>query len=290
MDTVRLIYLTAVQVLPALNYIYKMPFVSKKVERFFEKVTHDAIRMRLESGQRRDDFLNYLLQLRERKPTMTDIDLTAHTMTFFIDGFETSSNVIAWALFNLGENKEAQRRLREEIEKTVGGVDAKVSFEQINDMEYLDQVVNETLRHTPVAAFLARKCTEETELVNYEGKRLKVEKGTSVHVPMYSIHRDPEFYPEPERFDPDRFSEENGGVKKFKDAGMWLSFGDGPRQCLGMKFGVLQVKSALVELVRRFEVRVAEKMPAEVKFDPQYFLLMPLGGIWVELQEVKKVK
>lgn len=288
--TARLIYFAANQVMPLLNRIYRMPIVPKRVERFFEHLTQDAVRQRLENGIKRDDFLGYLMHLNERKP-MTDIEMTAHTMTFFADGVETSSLVIAMTLFYLGQNRAVQERLRAEINEALveSTDDTDMPYDELNAMPYLDQIVHETLRISPVAGFVTRKCTETTDLMDYDNRKATIEKGTPVQIPIYSIHHNAEWYHEPQIFDPDRFSPENGGVKKFKDMGVFFGFGDGPRMCLGMRFALTQVKSALVEIVRKFDVSVNEKMQLPIVFDPKNFLLVPLGDIWLDFEPLKKV-
>lgn len=91
----------------------------------------------------------------------------------------------------------------------------------------------ETLRMHPAVGGMTRKCTESIELTDYKDKKILIEKGTSVFIPVWSIQHDAEFYPNPKVFDPERFSEDNGGAKKYKDLGAFLGFGDGPRICLG---------------------------------------------------------
>lgn len=288
-NTARLIYFAAIQVMPWINRIYRMPLSPKRVERFFEQLTCDAIRQRLENNIKRDDFLGYLQQLNARKP-MSDIEMTAHTMTFFADGVETSSLVIAMALMYLGQNRAVQDRLRAEINASLMASTASMDmpYDELNVMPFLDQVVHETLRISPVAGFLTRLCTESTELRDYDHRMVTIEKGTPIQIPIYSIHHNDEWYPDPEIFDPDRFSPENGGVKKFRDLGVFLGFGDGPRMCLGMRFGLTQVKTALVEIVRTFEVSLNPKMQWPIVYDPKMFMLTPLGGIWVDFEPIKK--
>lgn len=101
-------------------------------------------------------------------------------------------------------------------------------------MPYLDQVFNETLRMHSPAMFTSRVCNETIEL-NFEGQKAPIEKGVVVYIPIHQLHYDPEFYPNPEEFKPERFDPENGGLKVFKDKGVFLPFGDGPRMCLGIR-------------------------------------------------------
>lgn len=287
--TTSIIYFAVIQVMPWINRIYRMPITPTRVVRFFEQLTCDAICQRLENGVKRDDFLGYLQQLNARKP-MSDIEMTAHTMTFFSDGVETSSLVIAMALMYLGQNRAVQDRLRTEIDAALmaSTADIDMPYDALTAMPFLDQVVYETLRISPAIGFLTRLCTETNELRDYDGRMVTIEKGTPIQIPIYSIHHDADWYPDPEIFDPDRFSPDNGGVKKFRDLGVFLGFGDGPRMCLGMRFALTQVKSALVEIVRKFEVSLNTKMQLPIVYDPKNFMLTPLGGIWVDFEPRKK--
>lgn len=119
---------------------------------------------------------------------------------------------------------------------------------------------------------------------------MKIKKGTLVHIPSYSIMRDPEHYPNPEVFDPDRFSPENGGLKRYRDKGVYLPFGDGPRICLGMRFGMLQVKVAIVEILRNFELKENAKTRLPQNFEPGNFMLVPLCGVWADIVPLDKSK
>lgn len=133
----------------------------------------------------------------------------------------------------MGRNKEVQDKLRDEINSRCDD-DGKISYETLNDISYLEQVWNETLRmHAPIS-FTGRKCTEEVEL-NYDGQSASIEKDINVYIPIHQLHYDPEFYSEPEKFMPERFDPESGGVKAYKDKGVFLPFGDGPRVCLGVR-------------------------------------------------------
>lgn len=133
-------YFIATSLLPCIKWFYKMPLITKKSSNFFTKLTNDAVAIRGQSNVQRDDFLNYLLELKKRK-NISEIDLTAHTVTFFLDGFETSSIVIAYALYYLSLYKDIQNKLREEILLCVQR-HGKVTFEEITEMEYLDRVFN----------------------------------------------------------------------------------------------------------------------------------------------------
>lgn len=142
-STKLLIYFTLQMIFPFITKIYAMPFVSKRTETFFTQLMKDAVKMRQASGNLdRDDYLNYLLELKKKK-NISDLDMAAHTITFFLDGFETSSIVIAHMLYVLGKHPHVQERLRAEIQETMAANKSEsISFENIGDMVYLDQVFN----------------------------------------------------------------------------------------------------------------------------------------------------
>lgn len=140
-------------------------------------------------------------------------------------------------------------------------------------------VSKETLRLSPFPFPLWKTCTESVELTDYNGKTLLVEKGTKLILPINALHSHPDYYGNPEKFDPDRFDESKGGIKRLKDAGVFMPFGNGPRQCLGkfclkvknslrslkdkayifsekfpgMRFAVVEIKAALFNLIGKFE-------------------------------------
>lgn len=95
-----------------------------------------------------------------------------------------------------------------------------------------------------------------------------------------------EFYSEPEKFIPERFNPEHGGVKAFKEKGVLLPFGDGPRICLGMRFALMQAKSAIVDIVRNFEISVNDRTQHPLVLDPKEFINVKVGKLWLDFKPV----
>lgn len=194
-----------------------------------------------------------------------------------------------------------QDKLRDEI-KELYDEDGKLIYEKLIDHEYLDQVFHESLRLHPPAFILTRECTEAIKLEGLKGKGYQMQVGECVIIPVYSIQRDPgwifdilsepnwnfhfwtEYYPEPEHFVPERFDQEHGGVKAFKDKGVLLAFGDGPRICLGQRFALMQSKAAVAEIVRNFEISVNNKTQRPLIIDPKEFLNIKSGGLWLDFK------
>ena len=184
----------------------------------------------------------------------------------------------------LGRNKHVQDKLRDEVNHHSDS-NGKVSYETLNEMPYLDQVFNEALRMHSPATFTSRTCTEPITL-NFEGKTALVEKGINVYVPIHQLHYDPEYYPEPEKFNPERFDPENGGLKAFKDKGVFLPFGDGPRMCLGMRFAALQSKAGVAAIIRNFEISVNKKTADKLVIHPKEFINIKVGGLWLDFKQI----
>lgn len=126
---------------PHIFQFYDLPFISHDLTEFFVGLTNKAIDLRKGGNERRDDYLNFLLQLQERKNLDID-DMAAHTITFFLDGYETSSIILSHALYQLSKHHECQQRLRDEINSYGDGDGDGINYETITDMPYLDQVLN----------------------------------------------------------------------------------------------------------------------------------------------------
>lgn len=149
---------------------------------------------------------------------------------------------------------------------------------------------SETLRMHPPFTAISKECTEEIELDYMKGKTVTIEKGMNVYIPLYQYQTDPEYYPKPNEFIPERFSPENGGEKAFRDRGVFSTFGDGPRFCLGVKFAMMQSKAGLVKIIRNFKVSVNDKTESELVIDPSEFLNVKKGGLWLNFKPVKMFK
>ncbi|CAO1400873.1 unnamed protein product [Diamesa hyperborea] len=272
--------------IPILKKVTNLRFVSQEVQDFFVNLLKQAITYRNENNVKREDFLGYLIELKNKK-NITELDMAAHTISFFSDGFETSSLAICHTLYELGKNKKVQDKLRQEITKCVDK-NGQFDFETLNDMAYLDQVFHESLRMHSPALFTSRLCTEQFLLEADDGQKVLIEKGLNVLVPINQFHFDPEYYTDPHTFYPERFDAENGGLKAFRDRGVYLVFGDGPRMCLGMKFATLQSKAAIAEIVNNFEISVNAKTPEKLIADPKEFMNISIGGLWLDFKPIKK--
>lgn len=271
---------------PTLAKLFQIGIVSKSMEKFFTDLMKKAILHREASEINRVDYLDFLMSLRNKKE-ISELDMAAHGVTFFLDGFETSSVAISFMLYEIAKNPEVQKRLRQELLKVTTD-EGTVSYDSLFELSYLEQVVNESLRLWPPVAFISKRCTEPMELPLTDSRNVTIGKDVCAIINIWSMHRDPENYDDPLTFNPDRFSPETGGTGPYREKGCFIPFGDGPRQCLGMRFARMQVYRCLYELVRHFKITVNPKTKEPLKLDPKQFLIMPLGGIWLDFEPISK--
>ncbi|XP_055695017.1 probable cytochrome P450 28a5 [Lutzomyia longipalpis] len=269
-------------ILPLLRNLRCFWIVSRSVGNSFEELMKKGIQFRSQSNNQRSDFLSFIMDLGSKK-NLSVTEMTSHGLTVYLDGYETTSIAIPLVLYELGRNIEAQEKLRKEIleyqEKS------GINYESIQEMQYLDQVVNETMRIHPPLIIISKLCTESVKYpVN--GRDVEIPRGMTVHIPIFSIHRNENNFPNPEEFIPERFNEENGGSKIFKDKCSFLPFGNGPRICLGMRFALLQVKTAVVEVIKQYKVTVNEKTKQPLDLDVGQFFSYPRHGIYLNLKPV----
>lgn len=220
------------------------------------------------SGQKSADILQYLINCQtttkstkeKHKTGLTDHELASQATIFLFGGYETSSSTLSFLAYNLARNPEVMKRLQKEIDSTFPNKDP-VQYEALIQMEYLDSVVNESLRLYPPAARLER-VAKETVKIN----GITIPKDMMVMIPVYALHRDAELWPEPEEFNPDRFSKKN---KQNINPYAYLPFGVGPRNCLGMRFALVMVKLALVEVLQNYSFSVCEETEIPLQMNPQ---------------------
>lgn len=108
-----------------------------------------------------------------------------------------------------------------------------------------------------------------------------IEKGTMVMIPVYGIHHDSAYYPDPERFDPDRFTAE---VTATRPNVAFLPFGEGPRNCIGLRFGMMQARIGLITLLKNFEFGICEKTTVPLVFDAGSSVLTAKGGLYLQFK------
>ncbi|XP_034830601.1 cytochrome P450 9e2-like [Maniola hyperantus] len=214
----------------------------------------------------------------------SDNDLIAQAVLFFIAGFDTVSIAMSFALLELALHPEVQDRLYEEIKEYNEKHNGKLSFNAIQNMTYLDMVVSEVLRLWPPAMALDRICVKDYNLGKPNSKATKdyiIRKGESLAVPSWCFHHDPQFFPNPQKFDPERFSDEN---KHLINPIAYMPFGLGPRNCIGSRFALCELKFLVYHILLHIEVSPSEKTRLPAKLSSGTFNPRLEGGHWLKFR------
>uniref|UniRef100_A0A8C8MIV7 Thromboxane-A synthase n=1 Tax=Oncorhynchus tshawytscha TaxID=74940 RepID=A0A8C8MIV7_ONCTS len=208
-----------------------------------------------------------------QKRMMSDDEIVGQAFVFFLAGYETSSNTLAFTCYLLALHPECQSKLQAEVDDFFTRYDSP-DYTNVQELKYLDMVISEALRLYPPGFRFAREVDEDC-MVN--GQFLP--KGATLEIPAGYLHYDPEYWPEPEKFIPERFTVE---AKASRHPFVYLPFGAGPRSCVGMRLAQLEIKMALVHVFRKFNIVACTdtKVPLELK---SHTTLGPKNGIYVTI-------
>nr|BAM68568.1 cytochrome P450 [Culex quinquefasciatus] len=291
----------------------------KEATDFYVDVISKTIKQREEHNIVRPDFIHLLVQGRKNELKMeqaddqlksvgfstveehlqsstensqySDLDITAAAASFFFGGLETTTTVICFALYEMSQNPNVKQKLQAEIDQVkeqLSTTDSKLSYEVLQNMKYLDMVVSETLRRWAPLGLTNRACTKPYTIEDNNGTKVTIQVGDLIQIPIQSIHRDHRFYPNPYKFDPERFSEEN---KANINRSAFLPFGSGPRNCIGSRLALMQTKCFLYYTLANFELELCPKTDVPIKLNKRSVSLHTLSGFWFRMVprgEVKK--
>jgi cytochrome P450 family 135 len=214
----------------------------RRIDRVDELIYREiADRRRASDVEERDDVLSMLIGARhEDGSPMRDEEMRDELLTLLVAGHETTATSLAWAAERLARHPDKLERLRAEASEG-------------ESQDYLTATIQETLRLRPVISIVLRRLTEPVEIAGHE-----LPAGVSVAPCVYLAHRNPEVYPEPERFLPERFLKNPPGTYT------WIPFGGGVRRCLGASFAQFEMAVVLQELVKRHRINPASPKPERV--------------------------
>lgn len=215
-----------------------------------------------------------------KKIFLTNEEILATCFAFFMAGYETTGTTLAYMSYLLAKHQEVQDRLREEI-LTVLNRDGVFMYDNVCGIKYMDQVISESLRcHTPVTGFTTRRCARD-----YVYKGITILAGTSIVIPVHHMSHDPAFWNQPENFNPERFSPENRGNV---DPVVYQPFGQGPRNCAGMRFAQLEIKLTMAKLLSRYKLVLDDRHIEEkdLTIETTFILAYPKNGIWLKITKL----
>ena len=285
---------------PFILFLMMFPFLrplgalrlrKREVVEFFDSVLNSAIKIRQEGKEEYHDFLQLMLNARHtdyneeansktwdlqsyRNRGLNILEIQANANTFFIAGYDTTANTLSFACYCLATNPDVQTKVFEEINDVLNG--EKPQYDTIGTLQYLDRFLSEVLRLYGAAVRINRECKKDIII-----KGVHIPKGTDVTMPIFAIHRNPKFWPEPEKFDPDRFTEEN---KAKRPEYSYVPFGIGPRICLGMRLALMEAKMAIVYMVQNFTFSTCEETEIPVTFD-KGIILRAENGILLKINQ-----
>uniref|UniRef100_A0A182PYW3 Uncharacterized protein n=1 Tax=Anopheles epiroticus TaxID=199890 RepID=A0A182PYW3_9DIPT len=238
-----------------------------------EVVTRQIEHRERHPEQRRKDFIQLLIDLRREangQEALTIAQCAANVFLFYVAGADTSTGVITFTLHELTHSPAVMAKARAEIDDMLARHDGVISYEALQELPYLDQCLKETLRKYPGLPVLNRVCTQDYPVPD---SGVVIRAGTQVLIPLLAYGMDEKYFPEPDVYMPERFDEQ---APKY-DPDAYYPFGLGPRNCIGLRQGIILTKIGLVLMLSRFDFEAT--VPCKVRFEPVNVTLMPDGGL-----------
>lgn len=202
----------------------------------------DVIAQRRASAADGDDLTSRLIAARDGDDQLSDDEVREQILIFMLAGHETTSMSLTFAFHLLGRHRDVQQKVRDEVKQVLGD-DRPTAAQLIGELPYTMAVLKEAMRLYPAAPITGRRSIEDTTIGGYD-----IPAGSDVILSVWSIHHRADLWPDPERFDPDRFIG-NRDIGRYE----WMPFGAGPRACIGQHFSMLESVATLAELVRDFD-------------------------------------
>ena len=245
----------------ALLFPFDIPMAFARSElraiRNLNEIIGGIIRERRASEHRREDLLDLLLRVRDADGNpMSDVQLRDEVMTLFLAGHETTAIAISWACYLIAKNLEVEAKLAHELRTVLGG--RVPTPDDLPRLRYTEMVLKETLRLYPAVWGIGRRAIAECELGGYQ-----IPAGANIFILQWRTQRDARFFPNPERFDPERWKEDpvrSGKIPRFA----YFPFGGGPRVCVGASFAMMEASLLLAMIQQEYRLEVDRSHPVEV--------------------------
>nr|WOK84215.1 cytochrome P450 [Thrips tabaci] len=272
-------------------FVKLLPFkrIFKDMTEFFLKLMSDTVNYREKNKVERNDFVQIMMQLREEDRNRSTLDRASHvelnndTMAaqaflFFVAGLDNVANTIGFALHELAMNHALQRRAVAEIQENIRK-HGSLTYDAVRDMELIERIVRESLRKYSPVGILTRQPSEPIKIPDSD---VVIDPSVMVWIPVWQAMHDPDIFPEPERFDPDRFTEE---AKKTRHQYNYLPFGEGPRFCVAERFAILEMKLCIAGLLQQHAFDAGSKTDVKLKLDPKTSSPTPQNGFWLQVTD-----
>ncbi|XP_059167143.1 cytochrome P450 3A11-like [Physella acuta] len=259
-----------------------LPFFPKKSMDYFAQVVDTAIEERKRDGLngKVNDFLDLIMNAEktdvEQEKELTRVEIHGQSLIFILGGYDSLAASLSFTLFLLAIHPEICQKVLDQIDEKCG--QKLPSYETVQELTYLEMCTNETLRMFPTGVFLNRNAIDD---INIQG--IHIPKGMTVMIPVYALHTDPDIWPEPDKFIPERFTPEN---KESRHPYTYLPFGQGPRGCVGMRLAQLELKITLATILQSYVPVRCTKSVYPVTITK--FQLKAKDGLWVKFESRKK--
>ncbi|XP_055696952.1 probable cytochrome P450 9f2 [Phlebotomus papatasi] len=305
----KMLRMTFYRFFPKFSNVIGLKFNPDKESNFFRSLVTDAMKYREQQNIIRPDMIHLLMeakkgnlnhaktekdtagfatvdessaQWKKSNRNWSETEIVAQCFLFLLAGFETVSSALSFTAYEICVNPDVQERLYEEIKTVNENLQGqRINYETLQKMKYLDMVISESLRKYPPATVTDRECNKDITLDLFEGLSYEFKKKYSMWIPIYSLHRDPKYFPNPEKFDPERFSDEN---KSSINPNVYVPFGVGPRNCVGSRFALMELKTLIYYMMLNFSLEVTEKTQIPLKFGKSFSSLASESGIHIKLR------
>ena len=241
------------------------------------KILNETIYPLIEAGRKnpKDDLLGMMLEMRDTDTGegMSDRQARDEVVTIFFAGHETAAATMAWAFYLLSQHPEVEERMRAEVTTILSG--RPPTFVDLPKLVYMQQVGNEVLRLYPAAYLFAREALLDDAIDGY-----LIPAQTMIFISPFVTHRDPRYWPDPERFDPERFRPEQAANRPRH---VYIPFGEGPHVCIGNNFALMEMQLILAMALQRFRLRLVPNHPVELKPEAT---LRPKHGMQMKIEAV----
>ncbi|XP_063830410.1 cytochrome P450 6B2-like [Ostrinia nubilalis] len=273
---------------PTIFYGCGRTFMPPVMEVFFRRFMVSVFEARKYKPTNRNDFVDFILNFKQKNcivgdsianlktgadikkvsVPVTDDFLVANCLIFFLAGYETSASTLTYTMYELAKSPENLKRVQKEIDEYLVKNGNKLEYNCVTELPFTHACFDEALRLYPVLGLITREVVEDYTLPT----GVHLDKGVRVHLPVYHLHHNPEFFPEPEVYRPERFlGEEKNKILPHT----YIPFGDGPRTCIGMRFAKMQMFAGLVTVLKKYNLELTPETARKLEFVPTSFITQP---------------
>ncbi|XP_023938409.2 cytochrome P450 6k1-like [Bicyclus anynana] len=244
---------------PEMTDFFRFKFFPKSATDYFRKIFKAAATLRdnVASARETRDLLDALLKLRKNESDegYSEDTIIAQAAIFLFGGFDTTGSLLAFITYELAFHLDVQEKLYKELlGANINNARDDFTSEQLAEMTYLNCVIKEVLRKHTSMGWLDRVATIDYQIDD----NLTIKAGTPVYVNTMGMHYNPDYYYDPKKFDPDRFLPENDKDRK---PYTFMPFGEGPRACIGQRFGLMTARYAISSVVLNYQLQPFPNAP-----------------------------